>query len=80
MGYALRMTDYRERKRVVRADGLAQLTLEEGEHGLCRFVIWKHYNPELGDLAWVPSRVSGFYPSTIEAEAAAAAEVDWLNA
>lgn len=78
------MTTYVELKRAQRADGLAAVTIEEGDHGLCRFVTWKLYDPapdipELGGPTWTIVALSGLYENASEAEASAVIQVDWLD-
>ncbi len=79
------MTDYRERMRHRSPDGRSEVTVEEGDHGLCRYTIWRLYDPapdipEIGGATWVPSETSGFYQTLAEAEAAASATCTWFNA
>jgi hypothetical protein len=79
------MTEYVERKRIESKDGLRAVTLELGDHGLCRFVTWKLYDPapdipEFGGLTWTLDKFSGFYASLSEAEAAATDQLFWLKA
>jgi hypothetical protein len=78
------MTDYVEHKRLESLDGLRAITVEEGDHGLCRFVTWRLYDPapdipEQSALTWVPDRFSGLYENLEQAEAAARSEIDWLR-
>lgn len=78
------MTEYVQHKRMESPDGSRAITLEHGEHGLCRFVIWKLYdpspeNPEIGGLTWLPDEFSGIYASLSEAEEAAKAQLSWLK-
>lgn len=79
------MTDYRERMRHTSPDGQSEVTVEEGDHGLCRFTIWRLYDPapdipEVGVPTWVPSETSGLYQTVADAEAAASASCTWINA
>lgn len=79
------MTMYIEINRFESPDGQAALTIEQGDHGLWRFIRWKLYNPapdipELGEAVWVPSKWSGLYESECEAEVGAFAEVYWRPA
>ena len=78
------MTDYRERLRHVRPDGQSEVTIEEGDHGLFSFTVWRLYDPapdipEVGGPTWVPSKTSGLYATLADAEAAAASECTWVN-
>ena len=78
------MRKYVEFKRVESPDGLKAVTLEEGDHGLWRFVTWKFYDPapdipEVGGPAWMLDGFSGFYASLAEADAAIMAELPWLK-
>lgn len=78
------MTEYIEHKRLQSPDGTREVTLEEGDHGLCRFVTWKLYDPapdipEVGGLTWALDEFSGFYASLSEAEEAAWASISWLR-
>lgn len=79
------MTEYIEHKRFESPDGLRAVTLETGDHGLCRFVTWKFYNPVPEILAlsgpiWMLDEFSGLYPNLSEAERAARAEIAWFPA
>lgn len=78
------MTEYIERKRIQSPDGTREVSLEEGDHGLCRFVTWKLYDPapditEVGGLTWTLDKFSGFYSSLAETEEAAKAQISWLR-
>lgn len=78
------MADYVEWKRLESADGLAAVTIEESDSGLCNFTVWKFYDPapeipEVGGPVWVISRESGLYATPADAEAAARAEITWLK-
>ena len=80
----MRLTEYMERRRIESPDGSQAVVLEEGDHGLCRFVTWRLYDPapdipEVGGPTWVLDKFSGFYGSLAEAEAGARAEIDWLR-
>lgn len=78
------MTEYSQRRRFERADGLAAVTIEESDVGLFQFVIWKLYDPapdipEVGGPVWIVSRSSGLYPTLSAAENSARAEVEFLK-
>ena len=78
------MTEYVEHKRLESPDGLRAVTIELGDHGLCRFVTWKLYDPapdipEVGGLTWTFGEFSGFYESLSEAEDAAKMQLGWLK-
>jgi hypothetical protein len=78
------MTIYSEHKRFERSDGNAAVTIEMADHGLCRFVTWKLYDPapdipEIGGPAWVPTKWSGLYENLNQAEAAATLEIERLS-
>ncbi|MCE3288858.1 MAG: hypothetical protein K0R83_870 [Caulobacter sp.] len=79
------MTTYIERKRSESPDGLRAVTIEEGDHGLCRFVTWKLYDPApdipaVGGPTWTLDEFSGLYGNLAETEAAAASDIAWLEA
>lgn len=79
------MTEYRERMRHASPDGQLEVTVEVGDHGLCRFTLWLLYDPapdvpELGGPTWIPSKTSGFYQTVADAEEAAFASYAWLKA
>jgi hypothetical protein len=79
------MTEYREHIRHSSSDGELEVTVEQGDHGLCRFIFWRLYDPapdipELGGQTWVPSKTSGFYQTIADAEEAALATSTWLKA
>lgn len=79
------MTEYAENARFESPDGLRAVTLETGDHGLCRFVTWKFYDPApeipaIGGPTWMLDEFSGLYPNLSEAEAAAKAQINWLRA
>lgn len=78
------MTEYREWMRQVSPDGHSEVTVEVGDHGLCRFTIWRLYDPapdipEVGGPIWVPKETSGFYETVADAKAAAGAVCPWLK-
>ena len=77
------MTAYIEHKRLQNPDGTQEVTIEEGDHGLCRFVTWKLYDPapdipEIGGPTWTLDEFSGHFASLAEAEEAAKAQIGWL--
>lgn len=78
------MTEYRERLRHSSPDGQFKVTVEEGDHGLSRFTLWRLYDPapdipELGGPTWVPAKTSGFYHTVALALEAASANFSWLK-
>lgn len=78
------VTEYRYRQRYQSPDGQAALTLEEGDHGLWRFTVWKWVetqgdHSEFEHAYWLPSFQSGLYAAVAEATAAARTQVDWFR-
>ena len=79
------MTTYVEHKRIESYDGLKAVTLEQGDHGLWRFVTWKFSDPapdipEVGGPCWMLDDFSGFYQSLADAQAAVYNELGWISA
>ena len=79
------MTEYRDRRRFESPDRQSALTIEEGDHGLCRFTVWmwaaaQEGGDEFDHAYWAIDRRSGLYPTATEAEEAARSEVDWFRA
>lgn len=77
--------EYIEHKRFESPDGLEAVTLEKGDHGLCRFVTWKFYAPApessaFDGPAWMLDEFSGLYATLLEAETAARSQIAWLRA
>lgn len=78
------MTEYSCQQRYERLDRQSAVTIEAGDHGLHRYMVWKWVaaqgnGSQFDHAYWVPSRESGLYASSGEAKAAAKAEVDWLQ-
>jgi len=78
------MTEYRDRQRYESPDGQSAITIEEGDHGLWRFTIWKWVavqdnEDEFDHAYWLPSLSSGLYATAAEATAAARSRIDWLR-
>lgn len=66
-------------------DGQLEVTVEEGDHGLSRFTLWRLYDPapdipELGGPTWIPAETSGLFRTVADAEKAASATFGWLKA
>jgi len=78
------MTEYRDRLRYESPDGQSAITIEQSDHGLWRFTVWKLVaaqgdEDEFDHAYWLPSFESGLYAAAAEATAAARTQVDWFR-
>ena len=78
------MTEYICQHRYESTNGQSAVTIEQGDHGLYRFTVWRWApaeddGSEFDHAYWIPSLCSGLYSTLGEVIKAAEAEVGWLQ-